>query len=353
MCACGIITYPLGMEEKMQRVFWAGILTMVACVIVAGPGDAVVKRKKSGTRGTAGSSGTGLIVSVRGEVRVTGRWQEADAHEGLAVTIGDSLTLGAGASVMGFRPTGGPFTAQGPATLTFVDTNPEFRNRIHDWTSRQIASWSGLNDIDPFGTPARHNWEAASVEAAPMVPVDGGGVRPERSRFWWKKIAGVEKYEIEVRWQDGKKTRRIRKTVKRTNRLTLEGLEPGREYEWIVRTKEGKKIESHANKFRVLTVEEKIILDQITYGLPDVMAGVLVLTAGLHEEAIQYFDVALATDPQRRSALVWRSRAFAAAGRYEEAYRDLIDAMVNNVIEKDAFSESFQYDGIVVPRRLR
>jgi hypothetical protein len=334
----------------MRRVLCVVIMALFACTVVVGSGDAVVKRRKSGTRGTGGSSGKGLIVSVSSGAKVSGRWQRADAYEGFALATGDSLTLEAGASVSGFKPTGEPFQVEGPVTLTFVDADPQFRNRIHDWTSRQISTWSGLGEIDPFGTPARHAWEAASVEASPMVPVDGGSVRPERSRFWWKKIAGVEKYEIEVTWQDGKKTRRIRKKVKRANRLVLEDLESGREYEWIVRTKEGKRTESHPNKFRVLTGDEKTILDEITYGLPDVMAGVLVLSAGLHEEAIQYFDAALVTDPQRRSALVWRSRAFAAVGRYEEAYRDLIDAMMNDVIEKDVFSESFLYDGIV-PRR--
>jgi hypothetical protein len=334
----------------MRRLFSAGILAIIACMLAAGAGDAVVKRKKSGTRGTGGSSGTGMIVAISGDVRVVGRWQEAEAYEGFAVAIGDSLIVAAGANASGFKPTGEPFAVEGPTTLTFIETNPQFRNRIHDWTTRQISSWSGLNDIDPFGTPARHDWEAASVKLTPMVPIDGGSVRPERSRFWWKKIAGVEKYEVEIRWQDGKKTRRIRAKVKGANRVTIADLEPGREYEWIVRTREGKKIESEPYRFRVLTIQEKTILNDITYGLPEVMAGALMLTAGLNEEAIQYFDVALATNPQRRSALVWRSRAFAAVGRYEEAYRDLIDAMVNDVIERDFFSEGFEFDAIT-PRR--
>ena len=171
-------------------------------------------------------------------------------------------------------------------------------------------------------------------------------VRPNQSRFWWQAIEGIDKYEVEIYWEDGNKTRRKRYTVRDANRLFAEDLEPGRSYGWFVRTKDGKKLESDSHNFRVLTQDETATIKAITYGLPEVMAGALMLPAGLHEEAIQFFDAALTVSEYRRSALVWRSRAFGAVGRYEAAYRDLLDAHVNDRIEKDTFSKSEVDDGI-------
>jgi len=187
------------------------------------------------------------------------------------------------------------------------------------------------------------------VVPSPMIPADGGSVRPGPARFWWKTIDGVDRYELEISWEDGR-TKYLRKTVRGGNLLTIDELEPGREYRWRVRTKEGSKVVSGANAFRVLTVEDNTILEDITYGLPDIMAGALLLTAGLHEEAIARFDNAVGVASQRYSALVWRSRALAAAGRYEEAYRDLVDSMIDAPGETDAVNETFLYDGLLPAR---
>jgi hypothetical protein len=248
--------------------------------------------------------------------------------------------------VMGFNPSGEPFDYEGPGSYGFTDSNPQFRNRIYDYTRRQISSWPGLGELDPFGTPTRYDWEAVATQATPMIPAEGGAVRPNQSRFWWQAIEGIDKYEVEISWEDGNKTRRKRYTVRDANRLFTEDLEPGHSYEWFVRTKDGKKLESRSHSFRVLTHDETATIKDITYGLPEVMAGALMLTAGLHEEAIQFFDAALAVSEYRRSALVWRSRAFGAVGRYEAAYRDLLDAHVNDRIEKDTLSKSEVDDGI-------
>ena len=247
---------------------------------------------------------------------------------------------------MGFTPAGEPFDHEGPGSYTFTAANPQFRNRIYDYTRQQISSWPGLGELDPFGTPVRYDWETVATQATPMIPADGGAVRPNQSRFWWQAIEGINKYEVEILWEDGNKTRRKRYTVRDANRLFTDDLEPGRSYEWFVRTKDGKKLESDSHTFRVLTRDETATIKDITYGLPEVMAGALMLTAGLHEEAIQFFDAALTVSEYRRSALVWRSRAFGAVGRYEAAYRDLLDAHVNDRIEKESFSRGQTDDGV-------
>jgi hypothetical protein len=330
----------------MRRAI-SGLAVVTLAIVMALPADAIVRRKRGGTTGTAGGAGSGLIVLVSGEVRVHGRWQAANAWEGFAIAPGDSLSLGAGARVMGFNPSGEPFDYEGPGSYTFTGADPQFRNRIYDYTRQQISSWPGLGELDPFGTPSRYDWEAVATEATPMIPADGGVVRPNQSRFWWQAIEGIQKYEVEISWEDGNKTRRKRYTVRDANRLFADDLEPGRSYTWLVRTRDGKKLESASHQCRVLTHDETSTLKDITYGLPEVMAGALMLTAGLHEEAIQYFDAALAVSQYRRSALVWRSRAFGTVGRYEAAYRDLLDAHVNDRIEKETFSRGQEDDGAV------
>lgn len=333
----------------MRRAI-SGLAVFILATSLVMPADALVRRKRGGTPGAAdltgrpGAAGSGLIVLVSGEVKVHGRWQAADAWEGFALAPGDSITLAAGARVMGFTPSGEPFDVEGPGAHTFTATDPRFRNRIYDYTRQRISAWPGLGELDPFGTPAQYDWEAVATQATPMIPADGGAVRPTQSRFWWQAIEGIRKYEVEISWDDGGRTRRERYTVSDANRLFLDELEPGRSYEWLVRTKDGKRLESDRHAFRVLTHDEVSTLKDITYGLPEVMAGALMLTAGLHEEAIQYFDAALTVGQFRRSTLVWRSRAFGAVGRYDAAYRDLLDAHVNDRIEKDGFSRGGSED---------
>jgi hypothetical protein len=337
----------------MRRAI-SGLAVIILAVSMAVPADALVRRKRGNTpgaadvTGAAGAGGSGLIVLVSGDVNVHGRWQAARAWEGFALAAGDSITLAAGARVMGFTPSGEPFDYEGPGAHTFTAANPKFRNRVYDYTRDRIAAWPGLGELDPFGTPATYDWEAVATEATPMIPADGGTVRPTQSRFWWQAIEGIRKYEVEISWDDDGRTRRKRYTVSDANRLFLEDLEPGRSYEWLVRTKDGKRLESDRHAFRVLTHNEVATLEDITYGLPEVMAGALMLTAGLHEEAIQYFDAALTVSDYRRSTLVWRSRSFGAVGRYDAAYRDLLDAHVNDRVEKDTFSSGRQEDDGVI-----
>jgi len=337
----------------MRRAI-SGLAVITLAICVAVPADGLVRRKRGTTpgaadvTGTAGATGSGLIVMVNGGVTVHGRFQAADAWEGFALAPGDSVTLATGARVMGFAPSGEPFDYEGPGAHTFTTVAPKFRNRVYDYTRERIAAWPGLGELDPFGTPASYDWEAVATEATPMIPADGGAVRPTQSRFWWQAIEGIRRYEVEISWDDGGRTRRKRYTVSDANRLFLDDLEPGRSYEWLVRTKDGKRLESDRHAFRVLTHDEVSTLKDITYGLPEVMAGALMLTAGLHEEAIQYFDAALTLSQYRRSTLVWRSRAFGEVGRYDAAYRDLLDAHVNDRVEKDTFSRTPREDDGVI-----
>jgi hypothetical protein len=75
-----------------------------------------------------------------------------------------------------------------------------------------------------------------------------------------------------------------------------------------------------------MTPEEETRLDQAIDALGDLEAGVLLLSSGLHEEAIYRFDAAVASPEQTRSARLWRARAFADIGLYKQAYEDMIEA---------------------------
>jgi hypothetical protein len=57
---------------------------------------------------------------------------------------------------------------------------------------------------------------------------------------------------------------------------------------------------------------------------------VLLLSAGLHEEAIYRFDAAVADVSQERSARLWRAQAMAEVGLYRVAYQDVLETRKEN-----------------------
>ena len=74
--------------------------------------------------------------------------------------------------------------------------------------------------------------------------------------------------------------------------------------------------------FRVLKADEERELDRAIEGLDDLRAGVLLLSSGLHEEAILRFDAAMSEVPSA-AARQWRARAFSDLGLYKQACEDL------------------------------
>ena len=83
---------------------------------------------------------------------------------------------------------------------------------------------------------------------------------------------------------------------------------------------------SRWRSFTVMSMEEERQLDEVIEDMPDLEAGVLLLSVGLYGEAIYRFDAATASETDLKSALRWRGNALAEIGLYEEAYRDLTKA---------------------------
>ena len=75
-----------------------------------------------------------------------------------------------------------------------------------------------------------------------------------------------------------------------------------------------------------MTSEEENSLDVSLKDLPDLEAGVLLLSVGLYREAITRFDAAASSSAYRESSMYWRAQALATIGLYREAYEDLMKA---------------------------
>jgi hypothetical protein len=110
--------------------------------------------------------------------------------------------------------------------------------------------------------------------------------------------------------------------------MAPESLEAGKNYMWAVEVeKEGSHADPNWSAFRVMASEDEKQLDEALIGLSDLEAGVLLFSAGLHEEAIYCLDAAVNTGTERRSALHWRARVLAAIGLEKDAYEDLVQTI--------------------------
>jgi hypothetical protein len=75
-----------------------------------------------------------------------------------------------------------------------------------------------------------------------------------------------------------------------------------------------------------MTADEEGSLEAALEDLGDLEAGVLLISSGLHEEAVARFDVVVSAGAEARSARLWRARAMADVGLYKDAYEDLMAA---------------------------
>jgi len=111
----------------------------------------------------------------------------------------------------------------------------------------------------------------------------------------------------------------------RDHGVALSDLEPGAEYVWKVQPSvEGWNGETRWRAFTVMSPDEEAELNEAIAAMGDLQAGVLLLTAGLHDEAIYKFDAAVASNEQASSARLWRAQALAEIGLYREAYQDVV-----------------------------
>jgi hypothetical protein len=184
----------------------------------------------------------------------------------------------------------------------------------------QLADWMGESRRRPLTTRGVRDWTNVSEAPALILPASGGAVRPSRVEFRWSTVAGVDRYVLTVAPALGDE---ITKTA-RGNTASVDGLEPGGEYVWRVAPDVADWASGGSwREFRVLTLEEESQLDEALVGMGDLEAGVLLLSMGLHDEAIYRFDAAAEGDDSR-SAKHWRAQALADCGLYREAYDDLI-----------------------------
>ncbi|MBN2170230.1 MAG: hypothetical protein JW819_02785 [Candidatus Krumholzibacteriota bacterium] len=268
---------------------------------------------------------TGLVVSVAGEVQVRRAGGAHDAAEGFVLFAGDTITVRTGGRCTGFVPAGEAFDLAGPAQYVLGEAGDRRGlDNVKGWVQRQLAQWIGESRSQPLATRSQRDWDVRAGAPGLLVPAAGGAVRPEASRFIWSTITGVDRYCLVVAPATGDELTRI----VRGNEAVLPDLEPGAEYVWKVKPLlDDWPGEAPWRGFRVMTADEARRLDEAVASLGDLEAGVLLLSAGLEEEALARLDAAVTLHARGRSALLWRSRALARVGLHDQACADLLEAL--------------------------
>ena len=264
---------------------------------------------------------TGVVVSVTGEVVVERSGDQLPVVEGFALMGDDTIIVKTGARCSGFTPLGESFALDGPVELQLSSgTSGGLVDNVSSWIQKQLADWIGESRRRPLTTRGGRDWSVALEAPSQIVPAVDGAVRSGKSQLYWSTVPGVDRYVVTVAPEFGDE---IVRSV-RDNGVTLEELEPGAEYVWKV----GPDVEGWSGSggwraFRVLTSEEEADLDEALKHVDDLQAGVLLLSVGLHDEAVYRFDAVAASGAEVRSARLWRAQALADCGLYKEAYEDL------------------------------
>jgi hypothetical protein len=262
----------------------------------------------------------GLIVSVSGEVQVHRGDDTKSAREGYVLREGDMLVVKSGAACTGFSPVGESFDVKGPAELEFAGSGGVVQE-VSSWVRLQLAEWIGESRRQPLTTRNVRDWTIPTEAPGQIIPAPEGRVRPGKSRFFWTTLSGVERYVVTLAPALGDEQER----TARDHSIVVDDLAPGEQYVWKVHPDaEGWEGETRWRGFTVLTAEEEEQLDRALDDLDDLEAGVLLLSTGLHEEAIYRFDAAMAAPELTRSARLWRAQALADIGLYRQAYEDLV-----------------------------
>jgi hypothetical protein len=268
------------------------------------------------------SPSTGLLVSVEGEA-VVHRGEGAEtAVEGLVLQEGDTLIVKMGGRCTGFTPTGEHFDLKGPAELVLTVGSDKSRGSgVSSWIRLQLAQWIGQSRRQPLTTRTVRDWDTHVEAPSPIIPAPGGRVRSSKPRFVWSTIPGIDRYVVTVAPASGDE---IVQMVRGSSMMFNE-LVAGAEYVWKVHpAQDGWEGESTWRSFTTMTADEERELDAALKDLKDLEAGVLLLSAGLHEEAVYRFDAAIASGLHEASARLWRAQALAKVGLYRQAYEDVI-----------------------------
>jgi hypothetical protein len=272
-----------------------------------------------------GESSSGLILALDGDVLVTRHAGELTPAEGFVLQDGDTLWVKQGARCKGFTPEGETFTLNGPAQLVF--SSPRGRphgSGVTGWIAEVVSQWVGESRRRPLTTRSVRSWETPQDACSPIAPAADGRVRAGSASFYWTTIPGIDRYEVAIAPATGAE---IVHTV-RGHSLVLNDLAPGAEYVWrVTPVIPQADLQGRWNAFRVMTPEEERSLESALEGKTDLEAGVLLLSAGLNDEAVYRLDAAANGGTDRRSVLRWRAEALSAMGQYAAAYADLLETM--------------------------
>ena len=266
----------------------------------------------------------GIVVSVDGEVTVHGAARER-ATEGFVLEEGDTVVVMVGGRCSGFTPVGEAFDIEGPGELQLpVPQGKRIADRVSRWIRSQLAEWIGKSRAQPLLTRSVLRLGDAAIDVpTQLVPAPQGRVRPDAARLRWAGVFGIDTYTVELASSSGHRSERIA----RGHSIVIDGLTPGEKYVWKVRPVSADwGGETRWRAFRVMEPQEERSLDLALQNFGSLEAGVLLLTAGLHEEAIQRFDIAVSIGERDHSARFWRSQALADVGLHREAYEDLVKA---------------------------
>jgi hypothetical protein len=267
---------------------------------------------------------TGIVISVDGEAFVDREGERAPVVEGYVLEYGDVITVLVGGRCTGFTPGGEAFRLEGPTELRLPGSAElGLLDKVSSWIREQLTQWIGQTRRRPLVTRTLlRDWDVAIDTPTQLIPAPNGRVRATESEFYWATVPGIDSYLVTIVTADGDESSRL----VRDHGVVLSDLEPGGEYVWKVQPAvEGWHGETRWRSFTVMTSAEEGELDEAIAGLGGLEAGVLLLTAGLHDEAIYRFDATVsANGDQARSARLWRARALADIGLYREAYKDVI-----------------------------
>jgi hypothetical protein len=267
-------------------------------------------------------SSLGIVVSVAGEVMIERLDSQEAATEGFVLMGGDTIIVKAGARCSGFTPQGSDFALEGPSEYQIpTGADGGLVDNVTSWIQMQLADWVGESKRRPLTTRGARDWVTVSEAPTLILPASGGAVRYSCPELRWSAVPGVDRYVVTIAPALGDEITRMA----RGNTATLGELEPGAEYVWRVAPDiEGWGGRGTWREFRVLALEAEAQLDAALIGMDDLEAGVLLLSMGIHDEAIYRFDAAAASSDNSRSAKLWRSQALADCGLHREAYEDLI-----------------------------
>ena len=280
----------------------------------------------SGTCCIAAESGEELsiVVFVQGDVRIFRGKSPMKVVPGFAIEDGDTLFVGINSICSGLSSGGRRFEVEGSATKIFHSKKDlEGVGTMRRWISRQLTDLAGKSRIQILLARSDREWDYR-VGVKQVIPPADGRVRQGKARFVWSAIDGIDRYTVKI--ENGEGGGEIRRTVN-GNQITIEDLEPGQTYSWQV-TPDSREFVSMAGKcaFTVLTSEQEQELDMTIGEVSDLEAGVILLSIGLHEEAMQRFDAAVTQDRLHRTACMWRAKCLESIGLHKEAYKDIMEA---------------------------